>query len=91
VRLNEVHTTREADFLWALLSEVEGDAVSKDDRIVFVREACIERIEICFRPSDDWTVGFLSPENSRTPHEQRRIVELALVGEHVAGCVRGHG
>jgi hypothetical protein len=61
VRLNEVHTSREPEFPWTLLSEGEaGDegALSKDDRTVFVPEGHIARIEISFVTSEDRPTGF---------------------------------
>jgi hypothetical protein len=61
VRLNEVHTSREAEFPWTLLSEGEVNddgALSKDDRSVFVPEGHIARIEISFVASEDRPLGF---------------------------------
>ena len=61
VRLNEVHTSREPEFPWTLLSQGEaGDegALTKDDRTVFVPEGHIARIEISFVTSEDRPTGF---------------------------------
>jgi hypothetical protein len=70
VRLNEVHTSREPDFPWTLLSEGEaGDdgALSKDDRSVFVPEGHIARIEISFVTSEGRPIGFAHREDLDSP------------------------
>jgi hypothetical protein len=50
--LREVHTTREPAFPWALLlsTDVDTQDAHPSDRLIFVQENRIERVEVGFRP-----------------------------------------